>query len=246
MDQKNQWFADWFDTEYYHVLYQNRDEAEALNFLSRLCSHLELGQGAKVADIACGKGRHSRVLSSFGCTVFGFDLSENSIEYAKSKATESESYFVQDIREPFLAKDFDAAMNLFTSFGYFDTQEEDEVTLRNISDMLKPGAYFVQDYLNGQHIVSDLPVSGAKTAQGMAFSWTKEFKAPYIVKSISVDDAGKEHLFQEKVKVYSMEEMKALHVQSGLIPLHVYGNYDLEPYVAGTSPRIIIISQKQA
>jgi hypothetical protein len=43
-----------------------------------------------------------------------------------------------------------------------------------------------------------------------------------------------------------MEEMKALHVQSGLIPLQFYGNYDLEPYVAATSPRIIIISQKQA
>jgi SAM-dependent methyltransferase len=244
MNQKNQWFADWFDTEYYHALYQNRDEAEALNFLSRLCAHLNLGEGAKVADIACGKGRHSRVLASFGCRVVGFDLSENSILYARSVAKERESYWVQDIRSPFPENNFDAAMNLFTSFGYFETQEEDEITLRNIAEMLKPGAYFVQDYLNGQPIVDQLPVSGAKSNQGFNFSWTKTYVNPHIVKSIEVVDAGNVHHYQEKVKVYSLEQLKALHSQSGLTPLYIFGNYNLEPYDLDTSPRIIVISRK--
>lgn len=244
MDQKNQWFADWFDTEYYHALYQNRDEAEALNFLNRLCAHLNLGVGAKVADIACGKGRHSRALASFGCKVVGYDLSENSIAYARSKAKEGESYSVQDIRSPFPEADFDAAMNLFTSFGYFDTQEEDEITLRNIAEMLKPGAFFVQDYINGQPILAELPVSGSKSTQGFNFSWTKTYENPHIVKSIEVEDVGRVHHYQEKVKVYSLEQLQALHRQSGLAPLYIYGNYNLEPYDLAISPRIIVISRK--
>ncbi|MFT4943871.1 MAG: 2-polyprenyl-3-methyl-5-hydroxy-6-metoxy-1,4-benzoquinol methylase, partial [Flavobacteriales bacterium] len=77
------WYASWFDSPYYHILYKDRDDSEAADFMRRLTHYLELDTDAKILDLACGKGRHSRHLSTLGYDVTGVDLSEESINYAK-------------------------------------------------------------------------------------------------------------------------------------------------------------------
>ena len=81
MNQK-EWFAEWFDTSYYHQLYQNRNEEEAALFISNLLQFLNLPKSSKLLDLACGKGRHSVTLNSFGYEVLGVDLAANSIQEA--------------------------------------------------------------------------------------------------------------------------------------------------------------------
>jgi len=76
---QKEWFEDWFDTNYYHVLYQNRNEEEARRFIHNLIDHLGIPKGVKVLDLACGKGRHSITLNDLGYDVLGEDLSPNSI-----------------------------------------------------------------------------------------------------------------------------------------------------------------------
>ena len=126
------WFKTWFDTKYYHILYKHRDNEEANLFIGKLVDFLKLTPGNKVADICCGKGRHSLELSKFGLNVWGMDLSPNSIESARTLSNERTTFDVHDMRNPFPQEDFNAIFNLFTSFGYFENPDEDVKCLENI------------------------------------------------------------------------------------------------------------------
>ena len=211
------WFQNWFDTEYYHLLYNNRDEEEALSFIQNITQFLQIQKGSRIADIACGRGRHTRVLANLGMVVSGFDLSENSILWAKNQHVPNTSFKVHDIRKEYDETDFDLALNLFTSFGYFESYDEELLTLKNIFKMLKPGAWFVQDYLNGAFFLNQMPCAGEEQRGAIKFDFTKTYAAPYIVKNIIVDDEGSKKLYLEKVKVFNLEELKELHSISQML-----------------------------
>ena len=89
-----QWFETWFDSPYYHLLYANRSETEAADFIKLMAKHLSIEQNAKVIDIACGKGRHTKTLAELGFDATGIDLSPNSINAAK--CSEREHLHLQD------------------------------------------------------------------------------------------------------------------------------------------------------
>ena len=239
------WFETWFDTNYYHELYQHRDEEEARVFIATMVMYLELRAGERVLDLACGKGRHSRELQKHGLEVVGIDLSKNSIAEAKIYESEDMVFDIHDMRKS-LTKygKFDAIFNIFTSFGYFNSREEDVKSLKNVSKALIPGGQFVQDYINAAAVVSKLPEKGEKEINGLHFSWSKYLDNGYIVKDIQVNDGGDLKNFQERVKVYSIEELKAIHKEAGLKVVAEFGAYELDPYEAETSPRIILVSEK--
>ena len=143
---KKDWFVDWFDTSYYHLLYQNRDEQEAERFIKNLMDFLDLPVESKLLDLACGKGRHSIYLNKLGYQVTGVDLSENSIAIANESSNETLQFITHDMREP-RNETYDAVFNLFTSFGYFEDSNEDLKCIDNISNALKSGGFFIQDYI---------------------------------------------------------------------------------------------------
>ena len=238
------WFVDWFDTEYYHMLYCKRDDEEAAKFIRTLMDRMQLERGSKIADIACGKGRHSRVLAGLGYLVTGYDLSENSIKYARKHASGSEVFEVQDMRLPFPQNDFKAALNLFTSFGYFETLEEDMDCLLNFYNLLQPGGYFIQDYINGQPVLQNLPIQAKEECNGMHFLTNKTWNDPFVVKEIQVTTPTEVKHFKEKVKIYKADDLLAMHTQCGFVTQQVFGSYQFTEYDAATSPRLIIVSQK--
>ena len=77
------WFTDWFNTSYYHILYKDRNDADAQLFMKNITAFLALPKTAHILDLPCGKGRHALFLNSLGYKVTGADLAENSIKYAK-------------------------------------------------------------------------------------------------------------------------------------------------------------------
>ena len=125
------WFTEWFNTSYYHILYKNRNDSDAQLFMQNITAFLNLKKGAHIADLPCGKGRHSIYLNSLGYKVTGGDLSENSILHAKQFENETLNFEVWDMRDP-IDHTYDAIFNLFTSFGYFEDDREDIKVLRNI------------------------------------------------------------------------------------------------------------------
>ena len=126
------WFKDWFNSPYYHQLYAHRDEQEAANFIDKLVAHLQPTAGAKMLDVACGKGRHSMLLASNGFDVTGIDLSSESIAEALLSEDNHLHFYEHDMRLPFWVNYFDIAFNFFTSFGYFKTQREHDNAIRSI------------------------------------------------------------------------------------------------------------------
>ena len=132
------WFKDWFNSPYYHKLYAHRDEMEAAGFIDKLIAHLQPAKGARMLDVACGKGRHSMQLAANGFDVTGIDLSKESIAYALQNESDHLHFYEHDMRLPFWINYFDVAFNFFTSFGYFNTQREHDNAIRTIATSLSP------------------------------------------------------------------------------------------------------------
>jgi len=240
------WYATWFNTPYYHLLYGHRDENEAVPFIRSLLHFLQIPHGATALDVACGSGRHSRALQREGMRVTGMDLSDNSIALAKQLSSDNIRYLVHDMRLPLdgLSNQFDIAFNLFTSFGYFDNAADDQQTLNAIFQSLKPGGWFVQDYLNARPVISQLPCSNTEEKGHVRFDIHKAFEPPFITKKITITDNDTKAQYCEQVRVFLPQTLEKLHKEAGLEPLHIFGSYDLAPFQEDRSPRIIIASQK--
>jgi SAM-dependent methyltransferase len=238
------WFENWFDSTYYHILYGNHDKSEAERFMESLLAFLKLQPGARIHDLACGKGRHSVFLNSKGYEVVGTDLSGESIAYAMQFENEKLSFFRSDMRNTIRVNYFDCVFNLFTSFGYFGTEREHREVIRAVHSSLKPGGIFVLDYLNTSKILKELVPEQTKEAEGILFHIQKEQRDGYIIKNIQFSDRGKEYHFQEKVRAFSLAELKALFLLNGFELLHLKGDYSLSDFSEQSSDRLILIGKK--
>src|SRR3954467_1536656 len=146
--QKAEWYVDWFNSPYYHLLYNNRNYEEARVFMEDLCAFLQLGPHSRIWDLACGKGRHAISLNRMGFDVIATDLAVNSIKAASLHSNHTLEFFVHDMREPFKVSFFEAVFNLFTSIGYFEDVQDNYLVFENVALSLKPGGVFVIDFLN--------------------------------------------------------------------------------------------------
>ncbi len=243
-EKKQPWFASWFDSPYYPILYQNRDEAEAEAFLSRITSHLELPQGARLLDLACGRGRHSVVLNKLGFEVLGVDLSPHSIADAKAHQAPGLSFQVHDMREVVEPEGFDAVLSLFTSFGYLPTRADDEKTLAAMAANLRPGGRLLLDFLNAPKVISELVPHAEKDIEGIHFDLKKSVDGDQIVKRIYIQDGDQTHHFEERVRAWTRAEFEAALGQVGLSVQEVFGDYQLGAYDPASSPRLTLLAQK--
>lgn len=243
MEQK-EWFASWFDTRYYHILYDHRNEEEAEKFVGNLCSKLDLQKGAKVLDLACGKGRHSMTLKKLGYEVTGADLSENSINQARIDSNNSIDFLVHDMREPIAEKKFDAVFNLFTSFGYFDSSSENEKVLWAIHEMLEPDGLLVIDFLNAIKTIKSLVPECSISKKSIDFKISKRYEGKHIFKRIEFEDDGNQFTFEERVQALTYDDFADLLNKSGFDILSTFGDFDLNPFDSKTSDRLIIVAKK--
>ncbi|MBM3185774.1 MAG: methyltransferase domain-containing protein [Bacteroidetes bacterium] len=243
MEQK-EWFASWFDTSYYHQLYNNRNEDEAKLFISNLLDFLKLDKNAKLLDLACGKGRHAKTLNEFGYDVLGVDLSPNSISIASELKNEHLNFQVHDMREPIHGKTFDAVFNLFTSFGYFDETTDNERVCNAIAKMLNPHGILVIDFMNAKKVIANLVSKEEKTVDYLTFHITRQCDGKHIFKRIQFEDQGEKYDFTERVQALKLNDFQTLLAAEFQI-LHTFGTFDLKPFDPSISDRLIIIAQRK-
>lgn len=238
-----EWFADWFDTSYYHILYKNRDLTEAKQFIERLTDRLSLDKNARVLDLACGKGRHAVTLSECGFDVLGVDLSPNSIGEAKSFENDSLKFAVHDMREVIPNEQFDGIFNLFTSFGYFDSISDNQKVVDSIAKMLRPKGSLVIDFMNAHRVVSNLVEKESKIVDGITFNIQRRFDGTHIFKEINFEADGSNHSYTERVQALKEEDFIALLTSANFEILDIFGNFNLEKFEENESDRLIIIAQ---
>lgn len=242
------WFKEWFNTPYYHILYKDRDFVEAENFIRNLTQDLQLSKDSKIIDLACGKGRHSVFLQQLGYEVLGVDLSEESIEHNKQFETSADetpklTFEVHDMRNELYpnvsSEKVNAVFNLFTSFGYFDDDEDDRKVFSSVKNVLQNDGIFVLDFLNEKFVKNTLIDETTVTKDGIDFLIKKRIEEKHVIKDIFFEDKGESFHYFEKVKLHTLEEIKKIAESFGFEAVKIWGNYQLEDFERETSPRCI-------
>lgn len=240
---EKEWFVDWFNTPYYHILYKNRNYDEAEKFINNITAFLKPGQDDLILDLACGKGRHSIFLNKLGYNVVGVDLSTNSIEAAKASANDRLQFFTHDMRDVIPGYEFEYIFNLFTSFAYFDPEHNKKV-LESIHANLKENGTVLIDFLNAKKAVKQMKSFEIKKIDDLDFIIHKKYEQGTIIKDIEFTD-DREYHFQERVQALTLEDFEVLLADAGLTLLHTFGDYDLNSFDEEKSDRLILIAQKQ-
>jgi SAM-dependent methyltransferase len=234
------WFVSWFDSPYYHILYKDRNYREAQIFMDNLTHYLNLPEHAKVLDLACGKGRHAIYLNQLGFDVLGVDLSENSIAIAKKNENDELHFKVHDMRLPFEEK-YDAIFNLFTSFGYFENDDDNFKTLIAIKESLSEYGFGVIDFMNATNVIANLVPEEIKTVDGIDFHIKRFHIDGHIFKEIDFEDNGEKFHFTERVRAYTLADFQQMMDDAGIYLLDIFGDYKLKKFHKTDSERLIMI-----
>ncbi len=241
--EMNEWFATWFNSPYYHLLYNNRSEHEANLFLDNLILELKPANNTTVLDLACGAGRHARALAKYGLSVSGCDLSPNSIEEAKRISSSDIHFFVHDMRNA-LPEKYIFVFNLFTSFGYFESQLENLKVLQSVHNALLPDGLLVLDFMNVEKVKANLKSEETIQRDSIAFSIRRKIENGIIIKDISFTDHEKAYSFQERVQALTEKDFEKLLTDAKFVITKKAGDYQLTPFDEKNSDRLILFCKK--
>jgi len=241
------WFKTWFDTNFYHQLYAHRNDREAVHFIDNLLPTLQPATHAKMLDLGCGAGRHSKYLASKGYHVTGLDLAASSIRQAERYKVENLQFYQHDMRVEFGRNYFDYVLNFFTSFGYFDTDAEHAKVINNISQSLKPGGVVMMDYINVAYASRHVIASEEKNIDGVRYYITRWMDDKHFFKKITIDlQAAQPIQFIEQVAKLQAPDFQKMFASNNLELQVIYGDYDLNAFDIDQSPRMILIARKGA
>lgn len=242
------WYKDWFDTTWYEKLYKKRDDDDALRLLDAIASFLP-DRGSKLADLACGRGRHSLNLANRGYEVHGYDLSERAISVARNKADQEGyanlEFYVHDMREP-LAEEYAGLINFFTSFGYFETDEENAQVLKVMAQATRKNAHIIIDFLNPTFVEKNLISENVIALDDAQVSITRSISNGRISKSMEFQeyDSGRKHRYQENVALLPASWFEHHASEIGLRLESMFGDYSGSVFDRHSSPRQIMIFRK--
>lgn len=241
------WWQEYFDETYPRRYLVDPEETVAEVLMLR---DLLPEPPADLLDVACGAGRHSLPLARAGFHVVGLDISAPLLAMARS-AAEAEGLDVQfvaaDMRTiPYVAC-FDAAINMFTSFGYFEQEEENQAVLAGIARALKPGGRLVMELAHRDRLVRSFQEADWYELDDGVIVWRRHHFDPVRGVLTSVDrwrtPDGEEQERFHRIRIYTATELAAMLRAAGLSPVAWYGNTQLYPFTPD-SPRMIVVAQR--
>ncbi|MGC5325094.1 class I SAM-dependent methyltransferase [Brevibacillus sp. SYSU BS000544] len=241
------WFEQSFREDYL-LVYQHRDENSADQEIANLLNRLPIKPSGRVLDLCCGSGRHSRAFARRGYEVVGVDLSPVLLELAIEQNTYDNAVFYQhDMRTIPFENEFDIVVNLFTSFGYFSTNEENEQVISNMAKALKTGGEVLIDYLNPAYVKANLVPESEREMDGLYIQEKRWIENGCVKKRITVTDAenNQPREYMEQVRLYELNEMQTMLTKAGFRHIQVYGDYLFQPYKGQESPRMIFFAVKE-
>lgn len=247
-EERDPWYASWFGEEYL-ALYPDRDDREAEHqaaFVSGILAPYATRGPSGILDLACGTGRHAVVLAGRS-PVVGLDLSYRLLVEALRREEAPPPYVRGDMRSlPLRGGVFGAVVNFFTSFGYFESGDDDLRVLREVSRVLAPGGAFLSDVFNAERVIATLASREEKYILGQKIVIQRRYdKSTRLVeKEIEMGMGGDRRTFRERVRAYSEEELRRLHGSVGLRVPAVFGDFDGSPFDPKRSPRLILLAVK--
>ncbi len=241
----------WYEDEEFwkmYPLFTDKKLKEAGEEVEKIISLADLDSDIKVLDLCCGIGRHSIVFADRGYDVTAVDITEHYLERAREKGEEKSveiEFIKEDMRKFKREGEFDIVLNLFTSFGYFEDNDENLQVLKNVYKSLKPNGKFILDVLGKEVIARIFKGKEWKEINGDIWLFERNIKKDWsrfednMMKVVNGD--VKE--FNTSHWLYSAKELKDMLEGVGFTSLDVYGNYDGKPYDE-EADRLVVLAEK--
>jgi len=255
MDKKQtkSWYAEeegFFSSDYFEEYADDLTPERTKTEVDFLEKELKLKKGTNILDLACGHGRHIIELAKRGYLMTGQDINDSFLKTAKQSAEKAGvevDWVKSDIRQIPFENEFDVVLNLFTSFGYLESDEEDRKALHQIAKALRPNGRFVIDVVNRERIVR---IYGKKdwldSADGTMIITERSFdlvKGRNQEKRIRIYKDGKRQVSNMAIRMYTLPELISMCKKAGLQFVSVFGEYSGEELTLD-SKRCILITKK--
>lgn len=237
------WFTNWFDSKYYHILYSKRNKKEAILFLNNLLNKLSLNPNSFFLDLGCGTGRHSIYLNKKGFYVDGIDLSKKSLDIAMPHKNQKLHFFLKDMRDVKGNNKYDCVLNLFTSFGYFKNKKDNELVIKGVSRGLKKNGIFVIDFLNINYCLKNLIKDEIKIVKKKQFNIKKWHDKKFLYKKIEFKENNNTKTHTERIQLLTKSDIVNLCKKENLHLIENFGDYYLNKFDE-KSERLILLFKK--
>lgn len=241
------WYEDWFNSQEYLTVYSHRDQLEADTFAKTITGLLPEITGGKLLDMACGAGRHAIAFAKLGFQVTAVDLSPRLLETAarNARALDLEITFR---RENLLSFTSDAihslVLNVFTSFGYFD-RDEDNFRLFHVAyQALQSKGTFVFDYLNVSSLKKTFSPYSRDFFNNYIIEQVRSLSTERVEKTILIQSGTTLQTFRESVKLYTADCLETELRKAGFQQIRLLGDYSGGKFREDSSPRFIALCTK--
>jgi SAM-dependent methyltransferase len=244
-----EWWRRLFETTLYFELYEAQDVELAKTQVPQALALLDLTPPARILDVGCGYGRHSIELARLGFEVTGVDISEVQLGRAREKAQTVEvsvGFRQGDARTLEFEAEFDAAISMFLSFGFFETDAEHLAMLRGIARALRPGGRFLMDFWNREYEIQRFDRWQVERT-GDVFE-LEEWDFDYLNGRLNWTNHaffpdGRHESWYHSIRAYTVVEVKALFEQAGLRLDAVYGGLSGTPYSIESQAAIFLATK---
>lgn len=230
------WYEEYFGEEYL-LLYPHRDLEDAERLVDLLCRTVGLGPGWRVLDVACGTGRHAVAFQTRGALVTGLDLSKHLL--LRARGVSRFPVIRSDVRSlPVRPRTMDFTVNLFTSFGYFDSDAEHARALGEMVATVRRRGWFALDFLNAARVPADLVPreDGEMNGEPVRIDRWLDPSRRHVFKSLTLADGRQ---FVERVRLFSAGELERFLDAAGCAVSIRLGDYDGVALEAD-SPRVLL------
>lgn len=239
------WFQNTFDS-LYPVLYAHRtiEAAEAETLFS--IQQTRLQQQDHVLDLCCGGGRHLAHLTKASKHVAGLDYSPQLLAIARENLGPDVPLIRGDMRHLPFHEQFDVVMNYFTSFGYFQDQDENQQVVHDMVDALKPGGRLFIDYMNKDWAINNIEKETHRTAEGFEVyerRWIESNGSRINKATIIKRDGDEIKHIGESVQLYTEDEFTQMLERGGITIEAMFGDYT-EAGISPELPRMIVVGRK--
>lgn len=244
---KSEWFRDWFNTEEYLNVYQHHNESDAEDHVKLILGNIRLSSGVKILDMACGAGRHAIIFARKNFDVTAVDLSESLLAIAKKNADDENlniNFVHSDIRNFKSDDKFNLVLNLFTSFGYFESDEENFAVLQKAYDLLTDDGFFVLDFFNSYFLQQNLVESSEENLGEVKIHQFRKIKENRVTKKIVITKNGNLSQFEESVRMFTKDELVNAIQNIGFDIYKTFGDFLGNEFDILNSPRLIMICKK--
>jgi ubiquinone/menaquinone biosynthesis C-methylase UbiE len=244
------WWDGYFDDAFVEIYRDFLTPQRTENEIEGLREMVPIDPDAAVLDLACGWGRHSVALARSGLRVTGLDFSDTLLARARKRAQAAgvaPELVKGDMREIPWSERFDLVVSMYSSLGYFLSDEDDLKVLRGVHRALKPGGVLVMETMHRDHIMGGYAERDWWSTDSGATVWVeREFDA---VEGISREwtrwsKAGKSGEKYHEMQLRTATEWDRLLREAGLIPQDWYGDWGLAPFTHKSEELIVVCSRR--